>query len=195
MQAPSEAIGNTLNAAVQIADDAWQELQRSPFVQLRLGVVPARLPDVSWAEAERRSAVRRSLLKRLDELDGSTLPHDLSLTLRLIRFRAHTWSREADWYWMLIDPRGIGSFGQFLPTAYCGGYLLNFVHSQLASFTFQYSGDTDRYLALIADYARLIEQFTERTAGQESRSICMPRVQVRQAQTLIAAASPLTNDP
>lgn len=177
---------SALNAALQIVDDAWSELQRRPFVQLRMGVAPPRLPDVSFAEAERRSAVGRSLLRRLDSLDLSALPHDLALTLRLARFRAHTWSQEAQWYWTVLDPRGVGSFGLFLPTAYCGGYLLNYVHNQLASFSFLEPGDADRYLGLVADYARLIDQFTARTAGQTERGIYMPRVQVHQARALLA---------
>jgi uncharacterized protein (DUF885 family) len=187
MQAAAESTGAALNAALRMIDDAWREVQRSPFVQLRLGVLPDRLPDVSLAEAERRSEVGRSLLKRLDRIDLSVFPHDLALTLRLVRFRAHTWSREADWYWIVVDPRSIGSFGAFLPTAYCGAYLLNFIHNQLASLTFQSSSDIDRYLALVADYARLIDQFTERTAGQAKRGIYMPRVQIQQARTLLAA--------
>jgi uncharacterized protein (DUF885 family) len=187
MQPQSDKRDASLNAALCILDEAWQELQRTPYVQLRMGVVPTRLPDVSFAETQRRSEVGRSLLRRLEALEVSGLPHDLALSLRLVRFRACTWSQEADWYWSAIDPRGIGSFGLFLPTAYCGGYLLNFVHNQLASFWFQESGDLDRYLALIADYARLIDQFAARTAGQAERGMRMPKVQVRQARMLMGA--------
>jgi uncharacterized protein (DUF885 family) len=176
-----------LNAALRIVDDAWDELRRNPFVQLQLGVAPARLPDISFAEAQRRSEVGRSLLRRMEVLDPSTLPHDLALTLRLVRFRAHTWSREAEWYWTVVDPLGVGFFGLFLPTSYCGGWLLNVVNQHFASFAFLESGDVDRYLALVADYARLIEQFTQRTAGQAKRGMRMPKVQVLQARALLTA--------
>ena len=132
-----------------IVDDAWAELQRSPYVQLRLGVTPSSLPDISLAAAERRSGVGRSLLKRLDALDESVLPHDLALTLRLVRIRAQTWARESEWYWLVVDPRGIGAFGAFAPAAYCGAYLLNVVHGQLSAFTFRASSDLDHYLALV----------------------------------------------
>lgn len=187
MQIQPKQTGASFNTALRAVDDAWREFQRSPFVQLQMGISPTQLPDVSLTEAERRSEVGRSLLKRLDGLDMSALPHDLALTVRLVRFRAHTWSREVDWYWIVVDPSGIGAFGVFLPTAYCGARLLNSVHNQLASFRFRSSGDTDRYLALVADYERLIEQFTERTAGQAARGIYMPRVQVQQARTLLTA--------
>lgn len=187
VQIISEHDTASLNAAIGIIDDAWEELRRSPSVQRQMGAVPARLPEVSFAEAQRRSAVGRSLLRRLDELESSPLPHDLALTLRLVRFRSNSWAREAEWYWMVVDPLGEGYFGLFLPTAYCGGFVFTSVHDDLASFPFAESGDTDRYLALVADYARLIDQFTERTAGQAERDIRMPKVQVRQARALLGA--------
>jgi uncharacterized protein (DUF885 family) len=178
---------SSLNAALRVVDDAWRELQCGPYVQSRMGTTPSRLPDVSLAEAERRSSVGRSLLKRLGELDSTAWPHDLSLTLRLVRFRAQTWAREADWYWTVFDPSGVGFFGLFAPTAYCGGFLLHLVKGQLSAFPFAEQGDLDRYLALVTDYGRLIDQFTERTAGQARRGVRMPKVQVQQARTLLAA--------
>jgi len=63
----------------------------------------------------------------------------------------------------------------FLPTAYCGGFLLNFVNRQLAEFRFVEAGDADRYLGLVADYAQLIEQFAVRTAGQRSAACAYRR--------------------
>jgi uncharacterized protein (DUF885 family) len=104
--------------------------------------------------------------------------------VRLVKFRAHTWAREAEWYWTVSDPLGVGFFGMFLPTAYCGGFLLSFVHGQLAAFRFNDAGDPDRYLGLIADYARLLDEMTARTRGQAERGMRMPKVQVLQARTL-----------
>ncbi len=72
----------------------------------------------------------------------------------------------------------------FLPTAYCGGFLLSFVHGQFATFRFGEAGDLDRYLGLITDYARLLDQMTARTCGQAERGMRMPKVQVAQARTL-----------
>ncbi len=173
-------------AALRLASDAWEEVRRSPFVQQSLGAPLTRLPDLSFAEAARRAAVGKDLLARLDGIEIDRLPHDLALTLRLVRFRATTWSREADWYWTVVDPMGIGFFGLFLPTAYCGGFLLTTIRPALASFRFDSAGDLDRYLALIADYARLVDQMTERTVGQAERGIVMPRPQLAQATALVA---------
>lgn len=175
-----------MNAARGIADDAWTELQRAPLVQMQRGLTPERLPDVSFEEAQRRSATGRGLIERLDALDASNLPADEQLTLRLVRFRAAAWAREEEWYWLAADPLKVGIPGMFLPTAYCGGWLLSFIHGQLSSFPFADSADTDRYLSLVSDYARLIGQFAERTTGQAERGIYMPRVQVFQARRLLS---------
>lgn len=130
-----------LNQAWRIVDDAWAEAQRSPFVQRQLGTPPLQLPEISMSEAQRRAAVGRGLLERLSRLDSHALPDDLALTLRVVRFRAETWSKEAEWYWKAVDPLGIGMFGLFLPTAYCGGWLLSALHAQLSSFEFKNAQD------------------------------------------------------
>ena len=181
----SSEVENAISPALAIMDEAWEEMRRGPYVQLQLGMIPTRLPDLSFEAAQRRSAVGRSLLKQLASLDSSVLPHDLALTLRVVRFQANTWSREADWYWLVADPLACGFFGLFLPTAYCGGFLFSTLHRQLAAFKFTESGDLDRYLSLLADYARLVRQFAERTAGQAERGIRIPTVQIAPARALL----------
>jgi len=143
------------------------------------------LPDLSIDEAERRSRVGRALLERVCTVNMDALPHDLALTLRLVRSNAQTWANSAAWYWTVIDPLGAGVFGMFAPTAYCGGTLLSFVNRQLRDFQFVEAGDCDRYLGLIADYARLLNQISVRTVGQAGRGMRMPRLQVERARALI----------
>jgi uncharacterized protein (DUF885 family) len=177
----------SVGAAIRLASDAWEEVRRSPFTQQALGIVPASLPDLSHAEAVRRAAVGKGLLERVAGFDLDPLPLDLALTLRIVEFRARTWAREADWYWTVCDPMGVGFFGLFLPTAYCGGFLLSVVRPMLAGFRFEHQGDFDRYLALAADYPRLIDQMTERTSGQAERGIRIPRPQLGPVAALIDA--------
>jgi len=102
-----------------------------------------------------------------------------------VRFRAQFWSREAEWYWTVIDPLGAGFFGLFLPTAYCGGIFLNTINSQLADVKIISSSDADRYLTLVGGYVRLVDQFTARTTEQASRGMRMPRIQVQPARLLL----------
>src|SRR5579859_4261723 len=176
-----------LGVAGEIIDDAWDELKGAPHVQARLGFTRGQLPDVSFDWAERRSAVGQDLLRRLKKLDLAGLPHETVLTLRLVHFRASVWAREADWYWTVLDPRGSGQFGLFLPTAYCGGYLLNLTHRQFSLMTLREPADADLYLTLVEQYGRLIDQFAMRTAGQAVRGTRMPQAQVLQARSLLNA--------
>jgi uncharacterized protein (DUF885 family) len=171
--------------ALQVMDDAWAELQRSPYIQARTGMTPTQFGDLSYEEAQRRSQVGRDLLERLTSLENTAWPHDWELTLRLVRFRAQTWAREAEWYWRVVDPVGIGYFALFTPTAYCGGLLLETLHGHLKAFTFAQSGDTDWYLRLVSDYARVVRQLAERTAGQATRSIVIPQPQLQPARRLL----------
>lgn len=173
--------------ARRILDDAWVELRRGMWVAASLGETLARLPDLSENEARRRAAVAKGLLERIDALDVARLPHDLALSIRLVVFRARYWARESDWYWTVCDPIGVGFHGMFLPTAYCGGFLINFVHAQMGRFRFAEAGDYDRYLALVADYARLIHQMADRTEGQAERGMYMPKAQLLQARAFLTA--------
>ena len=93
-----------------IVDDAWQEVLRRRYTQHILGIVPERLPDLSSTEASRRSAVGTALITRLNKVDAGVLPHDLALSLRLVRFRAKMWAREEQLYWTACDPLGVGFF-------------------------------------------------------------------------------------
>lgn len=173
-----------LQEATSILNAAWDELQRAPYVQARVAPQAMVSLDVSLGEAERRSAVGREILARLMKLETSDLPHSLALALRMVRFRAHHWARQADWYWLGFDARGTGQFGLFLPTAYSGGYLLNFAQSRLVTSS---DRKDEAYAALIDDYSRLLQQFVDRTAGQAERGIRMPKPQVLQARALLAA--------
>ena len=177
--------GSPVIDALSIVDDAWNELRRTPFVQQQLGVQLTQIPDLSRAEAQRRSAVGDSLLERLKTIDSSKLPNDLALSIRAVHFRARSWSRESTWYGTVVDPCGGGFFGLFLPTGYCGGLLLEGLNSQLDNYAFGESGDADEYLALVTDYARLIDQIVGRTAEQASCGMRMPKAQVRQARALL----------
>jgi uncharacterized protein (DUF885 family) len=185
--AEARSVDGELGPALRLIDDAWEELRRSVFVQQLQGVRPTRLPDLSFAEAERKSAVGRSLLARADAIAADRLPHDVALSVRLVRYRARAWASEADWYWTVIDPAGVGFFGLFLPTAYCGGFLLNFIRQFATEWRFDEAGDLDRYLGLAADYARLIDQMRVRTVGQAARGILLPRPQAEQAVALLGA--------
>lgn len=178
---------------MRIVDDATSEARRGS-IWLSPGDEPMyRLPEFSEAEAERRSSVGKKIVSQIDALDIAALPKEVGTTVRIAAHRAALWSREADWWWLVCDPLRVGFFSLFAPTAYSGGHLLITIHKALGEYRFESAGDVQRYLALIADYGRLIDQFAERTRGQAERRIRMPRVQFDRAVALfetLGAAAP-----
>jgi len=177
----SSSVDEQVGLALRVIDDAWSELARSqqPFFRT-LG-----LPRVAEEDIRRKSAVGRDLLSRIDRLELATLPDELALTVQVARWRAATWANEHEWYWTVFDPMGVGLFAQFAATAYCGGFVLNLALTALQNFRFTETADCDRYLALVSDYARLVDQLAARTRGQTARGIRMPRVQAAEAQPLV----------
>src|SRR5258708_1546885 len=109
---------DSIGAALRVVDDTWAELRRAPgWGTPRLNECPA-MVEVSHEAAERRAEVGRSLSARIAALGVAALPHDLALTVQMARVYADRWRREAEWYWTVFDPLGVGHFGLFAPTSY-----------------------------------------------------------------------------
>lgn len=180
-----DAQGRSSALALVGIQKVWEDVARSPFVQRDLGQPIDRLPDIGEQAVAARSARAVEALAILDQAAVADLPHDLALTHAVARSTALRMSKEADRYWLAFDPLGIGFFAMFAPTAYGGGFLLSDVAGTLAKHRFETVGDLDRYLGLIEDYGRLVDQMTERTAGQAERGIRLPRAQLVQSIELV----------
>lgn len=176
---------NVAGLALRIVDEAWSELQRAPgWGAQPLNQRPS-LFEVSHEAVQRRSALGKRLASEIAALDLSSLPHDFAVTVRLAELYAKRWAQEDDWYWLVFDPAGVGFFGLFAPTPYCGGGKLSNVIVSLQKMTLRDQGDLDRYLGFLADFARLLRQMAARTRGQAERGIRMPKVQLAQAVPLL----------
>lgn len=174
----------SFGAALRVIDDVWSVV-RSNNLYGGDPTLPLRLPDLGLTATAERAALGKTLLERCAAIDTDGLPLDLSDTLEMARQTAERWSREADWYWLVFDPLGVGFYAMFAPTAYSGGFLLNGFATAIRGYRFQSSGDGDRYVGLVRDYGRLVRQMLERTEGQAARGIVMPRPQLGQAVTLV----------
>jgi uncharacterized protein (DUF885 family) len=142
-------------------------------------------PDLSEAEAERASAQARSELAALRTVNVESLPHEFALTVKLVGFQLEIEAQTADRYWLAQD---YGMFPATFPVGpYGGGYLFNVVSKIFTSFSFSRSGDCDRYLALIEDYAGLVEQMGIKLTDQAAREIRIPQPSLRAARNLIGA--------
>jgi uncharacterized protein (DUF885 family) len=186
MRTPEEI---ALAQALAVLDGLWLDMREGPYVRRDLGLPIDRLPDISEAATVARSDRAKGLLARLGKIDSTSLPNDVAMSLGVARFTLERMAKEGDWYWLVFDPLGGGFFALFAPCAYGGGFLLKLVAGMVSQHAFVSEGDFDRYLGLIEDYGRLVDQMRERTEGQAERGIFMPRLQLDQAIELMGRLS------
>jgi uncharacterized protein (DUF885 family) len=156
----------------------WARQAGDPF--------PVRFPDMSEEEAWRRSSIALEAQRMLAVVDRGALPDDLRDTLALADHMAQLRSEEGAWYWTVFDPTRSGLFTMFAATPFGGSYMLNMAAGALEAFRFDAECDVDLYTALIADLARVVEQFIVRTTGQAERGIFMPIAQLNQSRLIVA---------
>jgi uncharacterized protein (DUF885 family) len=180
---------NPTEAAFALAmigiDKVWAEIAKTPFVQRDLAGPIDRLPDIGEAAVIARSARAKEALAVLDKVDASSLPREIALTVSVARAAATRMASEAERYWLAIDVGGVGFFALFAPTAYSAGFLFSSVGGMFAKHRFDSRGDLDRYLGLLEDYGRMLDQMRERTEGQAARGMRIPRPQLDQSIELM----------
>lgn len=172
---------------VNRASDLAESLQRgSVYFRAQSGeTLEGAIPDLSLEAAQRRSKVGEEILAVLSKVDDAQLPHEFALTAKLLRYYAQAWSKTAKHYWLACDVLGILFYGPFAQTAYTGGYALNLIKNQLAGWTFDKPGDTDRYLGVLSEIARMLRQIHARTAGQAERGIRIHKPQLPAVRKLL----------
>lgn len=181
---PSE---QALSAVSRATDLAWNHIGKDFFAQRERGAPQdGLLPDLSFEGAQRRAAMGTQILDLLATVNDEQLPHDWALTSKLLRYYASSWSKDAEHYWVAIDPTCSLFYGPFAQTAYTGGYLFSSINPTLAAFSFDKDGDGERYLVLLADIARMLWQIHARTEGQAQRGIRIHKPQLPAVRTLLA---------
>ncbi|MDP9100870.1 MAG: DUF885 domain-containing protein [Actinomycetota bacterium] len=178
-----DAVGFALAAV----EDAWEQVQHSPYIARDLGRPVDRLPEITEEAALAQSARARAVLAKIEAIDVAELPHELRLTLEVARSQMTVRARAGEWYWLLFDPLQVGFYAMYAPTAYGGGFLLGTLAGLFGGYAFAGAGDVDRYLGLVEDLGRLLRQLDGRTRGQAERGIHLPRVQLEQAVPLMSA--------
>ncbi len=176
-----------LARAVILIDAVGAELADAPFAHQTQSRQLERIPLPDEAEADRRSALARQWRHDIAAIDRTALPAPVARGVALAEATADRLAQEAPWYWHVHDPLGLGFFGLFGPTAYCGGWYLGVLGSLLGRHRFDGPNDFERYLDLVADIAALIRAMRDRLAGQARRGIVMPVAQIPQSQALIGA--------
>ncbi|HEX5759936.1 MAG TPA: DUF885 domain-containing protein [Thermoanaerobaculia bacterium] len=165
--APAAPNGSQPTAASRtlaaILDEHWQHrLATQPFLGLRHGRPVEALPDLSFAGAERDAAFARSLLARLAAVDPAGLAHEEWLSREILLWESRLAVESLPFYWH-----------QFLVTPYSWSFAaspLQFQQLPLAE-----EADRARYLKVLAEYPRQIEQARAHLRRQGELGVRLPR--------------------
>jgi uncharacterized protein (DUF885 family) len=177
-----------MNRVLIAAEDVWGALRDTIYIRHLLGLPgDGAVPRVSPDAAASRTAMGKRTLQALASTDLNLLPHDLGITARVLKQYGEMWQKDDGRYWLVDDPLYATFYGPFSITPYTGGLLFNFMSKILATYQFTSEGDGDRYLGLLADIARLVDEMRVRTQGQDERGIRIPLPQLPGVRALLAA--------
>ena len=179
-----------LYRAQNIVDKIWHRKSDAFTWRLAEGRAIESFPDLSEGEAERTASQARSDLAALDVVNSEALPHELALTIKILRFQLGIEAQAMNRYWLVQD---CASYPAMFPISpYGAGYLFSIVLKTFTDFSFGRPGDADRYLSLVEDYARLVNQMRQKLEGQAERGIRIPQPALAGMRGLVASQADAT---
>ena len=165
-----------------VLEKQWQrELAQNVVTRQDLGLPIERLPEISYAEAERDAAFAREQLAALERIDAWALTDDERITLAILTALQHETIDALPHFWL-----------QFPVTPYASPIRsVNLVFSRLPFAT---EADQAHYLRLLDDQARFIDQIADVVREQQRRGILLPKAEIAIARTLFTTAALQRND-
>ncbi len=170
----SQALSQSASRLRQVAEEVWQRQSLAPAQRLERGLPIDELPHWSQASVEAEAAFAREVLKKLDAIDEAQLSQEDRLTLGVLRWGARNTMEEARHFWLRSPV-----------TPYA--FYLNTPHRILQTFRFARVEDTEKYLDLLAQYPRLIEEIHSHLRRQTARGIVLPKDQIGNVAGLLRA--------
>ncbi|MGW4896845.1 DUF885 domain-containing protein [Kitasatospora sp. NPDC004240] len=147
-----------------LADRYWEFLlERDPMLRVRQGLPVETLPGASPAEAEERARFAAGVLDRVRLLDRAELSGADADTAAVLVALAEQELRARRWYW--LTP---------VVTPYRLFPLSLYVDAVLCSFVLAGRADTERYLTLVHELARVVGSIGDKVAGQAARGFRVP---------------------
>jgi uncharacterized protein (DUF885 family) len=171
--------------AQNVIDEVWGRLRDSFRMRFAEGRSVDSFPDLSGGEAERVATRAASALSSVDNVDIGALPHEVALSVKLLRFTLDVESQATRRHWLAQSYDGTPAMFPVGP--YGVGNLFRRVLKTFASFSFSRPSDCDRYLALAEDYADLIDQMRTKLRDQAARGIRIPQPALAGMRALVAS--------
>jgi uncharacterized protein (DUF885 family) len=161
---PGSAVAGSARLAA-LAERVWQHrLAREPLLRCRVGLEVDRIPTWALDEAEGDARLATDLSPELRALHSDRLTHEDSLTLQFLRDELDYMSKATELWWC-----------QFPVTPYTAMNFGALPRLVFESFEFKEPDAGDRYLALIRDFAKLLQSVRGRLADQAQRGWLIPK--------------------
>lgn len=163
-------------ALPELVEEHWQhELERNAYVRSELGLPVERLPEVSYAAAQREAAFARELLARLERVDETSLTDEERITLAILETLQRRKIEGTPHFWL-----------QSVVTPYASP--ISQVNLVFARHPFATDEDKARYVRLLEDHARFIDDLTEVVREQQRRGILLPKAELPIVRALLTTA-------
>jgi uncharacterized protein (DUF885 family) len=163
--APAPKSGSSQALAAILKDYEAFQLDHQPGARIQLGLDVVKLPDHSYASAQKDAETFRAFRKRLTRIDPKGLSHEEWLSREVL-----------DWQ-LANDVAGVEHFWDFFEVT---PYSAPFRSSQEAftSTKFRDLKDEHRYLDLLRQYAREIGQIRTNLEAQRTQGILLPKAEI-----------------
>jgi uncharacterized protein (DUF885 family) len=153
----------------RIANDYWQQqLEATPYLQIKTGVTTKHLPDPSYAQAERDVESARAFLRRLEGVKSSHLTGDERITWEMLRWDNQHLVDSLPYFWY-----------RFPVTPYATP-----IRGVNQIFTQERLTGADR-LRLLNEYPRFINQIIEIVGTEQRRAILVPKPELGAVRAMI----------
>ncbi len=158
-------------AAILAEFDAFQ-LDHEPAVRIQRGLEVTKLPDASYAGAQKDAEAFRSFRKRLARIDPKGLTHEEWLSREILDWQLATYAAGAEHFW---------SFFQITP--YSSPF--RSLQQVFTSINFKVEKDRRRYLDLLRQYARAMGQLRTNLETQRAQGILLPKAEIDAVVALV----------
>lgn len=164
-QASPDARAQASERLASLAERIWQHrVLREPYLQMRRGIPVRTIRPDTLANAEEDAAFAAGALSELRRAGAAVESHDDVLTVEFLREELTGMLAAPRLWWM-----------QFGVTPYACSWLGIYLQSLFPTVSFSSPADADRYLALMLDYARLIESLRDKVLLQAQRGWHVPK--------------------
>jgi uncharacterized protein (DUF885 family) len=152
---------------LEAAAEAWWQrlLARDPWLPSLVGLPLEHVPELSYGAAEADASLARELLVRLARLDPHELPAEEQTTLDLLRWDLEAEASLLETFWH-----------RFQLTPYASAP--TWTAAAMESLRLETAEDRGRYLEVVAQWPRMLDQARETLLGQRQRRVLMPRDEV-----------------